>query len=63
MGSDASDKVDELANDLDELKTTVEELADAETTSNPKTLDALKSALEQASDAADDLEDEQDSDS
>jgi hypothetical protein len=41
------------------LKTTVEEIAeDSETSTNPSTVERLKSALEEASDAADDLEDE-----
>ncbi len=59
--SDKSDKVDRLDNDLDELKTTVDELAsDPPHGAKSKTLDTLKSALEQAGDAADDLEEEQD---
>jgi len=59
MGSDENDKMDEVANDLDEVKTAVEELAEAdETGKSHETIERLKTALEQASDAADDLEDE-----
>ena len=60
MNSDRSDTVDELTNDLDELKTTVEELADVPSTrGQERTLDKLKQALDDASDAADELEEQQ----
>jgi len=56
MGTDEDDKIDELTDDLDELKTTAEELAEADETSNSRsTIERLKAALEEASDAADDL--------
>src|SRR5262249_2606693 len=60
MDPDARDKIDELTNDLDEMKTTVEELAeDPKASVDPQTLERLKKALEEARDAADDLENEQ----
>src|SRR5688572_25598309 len=53
---DKSDRIDELANDLDELKTTAEELEDDPPAKvERKTIEALQQALEHASDAADEL--------
>jgi hypothetical protein len=60
---DDDDKVDELTSGLDELKTTVEELQiETATGIDAGQLEAVRSALEQASDAADDIEQERDSD-
>ncbi len=57
-GSDRTDRVDELANDLDEIQTTVDELKeDPPHGAKPETIDALHDALEKAREAADDLED------
>ncbi len=66
MGSESQqDKIDELASTIDDMKTTVDELAaedplpDADATN----LDVIQTALDRASDAADDLvEDERDED-
>jgi|SwirhisoilCB2_FD_contig_31_23011407_length_340_multi_2_in_0_out_0_2 hypothetical protein len=61
MTSDQSRRIDELTADLDEAKTTVDELED-----NPpadvqiETVQKLKSVLEQATDAADELENQKD---
>jgi len=56
------DKVDELTSGLDELKTTVEELQiETATGIDAGQLEAVRSALEQASDAADEIEQERDS--
>jgi hypothetical protein len=60
-GVNEPDRIDELANDIDELKTAAEELEE-----NPPvnvqlhTIDVLKEALEIAGDAADELEDQKD---
>ena len=60
---DDNDKVDELTSGLDELKTTVEELElETATDIDAGRLAAVKSALEQASGAADQIEEERDSD-
>jgi hypothetical protein len=60
---DDDDKVDELTSGLDELKTTVEELQiETATGIDAGQLEAVRSALEQASDAADEIEQERDSD-
>jgi hypothetical protein len=57
--SDDSDKLDEVANDLDELKTAVDELAQRRGDRlDSGALGSLRDALEQASDAADQLEDD-----
>jgi hypothetical protein len=60
---DDDDKVDELTSGLDELKTTVEELQ-IETAAgiDAGQLETVRSALEQASDAADEIEQERDCD-
>ena len=66
MGSDSQrDKIDELASTIDDMKTTVDELAaedplpDADATN----LNVIQTALDRASDAADDLvEEERDED-
>jgi len=61
MTSDQSRRIDELTADLDEAKTTVDELED-----NPpadvqiEAVQKLKSVLEQATDAADELENQKD---
>jgi len=58
MGSDA-DRIDEVADAVGELKTTVEELAgDPSTETDQKALKDLKKALEKAEDATDELEDD-----
>jgi hypothetical protein len=60
---DDDDKVDELTSGLDELKTTVEELQiETATGIDAGQLEAVRSALEHASDAADEIEQERDSD-
>ncbi len=57
MGSNKWDKVDEVAETLDDLRTTVDELQDAPPDNvEPATIEPLKEALEQATDAADALE-------
>ena len=57
------DKVEELSSGLEELKTTVEELQiETGTDIDPGRLEAVRSALEHASDAADEIEEERDSD-
>jgi hypothetical protein len=57
---DKSDKIDEVANGLDELTTTVDELQDDPPDDvRPSTIDTLKRALEKASDAADEVENQQ----
>ena len=59
MNPDEFDKVDEVADGLDDLKMTVDELEDdMPAGTEHKTFDALKKAVEKASDAANDLEDE-----
>jgi hypothetical protein len=62
MTSNKSDRIDVIADGLDDLKTTAEELAneveDGSQTADPKAVNRLKDALEQAIDAADDLEDQ-----
>ncbi len=61
MTSERSDKIDEVANDLDELKTTVEELKeDPPRGVKPKSVEKLTDAVERARDAADTLEEETD---
>jgi hypothetical protein len=60
---DDDDKVDELTSGLDDLTTTVEELQiEPATDIDPGRLEAVRSALEHASDAADEIEQERDSD-
>ena len=55
------DKIDEVANDLDDVKMTVEELEDdPPPTVDPKTIDALQQAIEDARDAADELVEQKD---
>jgi hypothetical protein len=60
-GVNEPDRIDELANDIDELKMAAEELEE-----NPPpnvqlhTIEVLKDALENAGDAADELEDQKD---
>jgi predicted nucleic acid-binding Zn-ribbon protein len=59
MNPDEFDKIDEVADDLDEVKASVEELEDdLPAGADHKTLDALKEAVGRASDAANELEDE-----
>jgi len=59
MSGDSREKIDEIANDLGEIKTTAEEVADdPEMQGSEKALRHLTSALEKAVDAADELEDE-----
>lgn len=57
--SDRKDRVEELVGDLEDLKVTVEELQlDPPAEVEPEDLEAVKGALEQASDATDVLEDQ-----
>jgi hypothetical protein len=57
---DDVDKVNALTSDLEDLKTTVEELQiDPVTRIDPKSLQAVKDALQQATDATDDIEEDQ----
>jgi hypothetical protein len=59
---DDDDKVDELTSGLDDLKTTVEELQiETATDIDAGRLEAVRSALEHASEAAEEIEDERDS--
>ena len=57
---DAADKINDLTSDLEDLKTTVEELQ-VEPPANVKaeSLQAVKAALQQATDATDEIEDQQ----
>jgi hypothetical protein len=60
---DDNDKVDELTTGLEELETTVEELQiETATDIDPGQLEIVRSALEQASDAADEIEEDRDCD-
>ena len=55
----APDKIDELANDLDDLITTADELKEYPPDAvQPVTVDTLRHALEDAREAADELEDQ-----
>ena len=57
---DDEDKINDLTSDLEDLKTTVEELqVDPPMNVNAKSLEAVKAALQQASDATDEIEDQQ----
>jgi hypothetical protein len=65
MGSDSHhDKIEELASTIDDMKVTVDELAaEPLPDTNVASLDTIQTALDRASDAADDLvEDERDED-
>ena len=63
MTSDPQRKIDELASDLDDLTTTVEELEiDAADDATAAELARLQRALERASDAADAVDDKMDED-
>jgi hypothetical protein len=56
MGNDRDEKINELAADLDDLKLTVEELQDElPVEGERKALVTLESALEEASEASDEL--------
>jgi outer membrane murein-binding lipoprotein Lpp len=57
MNSDDQEKIDELASDLDDLNTTVEELQANQVVPRSHALGRLKTALEQATEATDELED------
>jgi outer membrane murein-binding lipoprotein Lpp len=57
MSFDDQDRVDELASDLEDLNTTVEELQADQVTPRSDALGRLKTALDQAIEATDDLED------
>jgi hypothetical protein len=54
------DNIDEIANGLDDLKTTADELQEESESGevSAHTVKELKNALERASDAADDLEED-----
>jgi hypothetical protein len=54
------DSIDFIANDIDELKTTVEEVAEDATGGTKDALGKLARKLEEAKDVADDLEDAKD---
>ena len=57
---DDEDKINDLTSDLEDLKTTVEELqVDPPTNVKAESLQAVKAALQQASDATDEIEDQQ----
>ena len=57
---DDEDKINNLTSDLEDLKTTVEELqVDPATNVDAESLQAVKAALQQASDATDEIEDQQ----
>jgi hypothetical protein len=59
MGTEAEKKLDELASDLDDLKTTVEELqVDPPSHVASEDLDPIADALEQATDATDELDEQ-----
>ena len=61
MNPDDENSIYEVASDIDDLKTTVEELEEgAASTGEATALKKLKNALEHASDATDALEDEHD---
>jgi archaellum component FlaC len=63
MGTDSENRIDEIANDLEDLKTTVEELEiESPPQADARDLSTVKSALEQAIDATDALEDRNDDD-
>ena len=58
--SDDVDKINDLTSDLEDLKTTVEELqVDPPANVDAESLQAVKAALQQASDATDEIEDQQ----
>ena len=58
--ADCDDQINEVANDLEDLKTTVEELqSDPPSDIDPHSLDRLKDALDDAVDASEELEDQQ----
>ncbi len=57
MDSNQWDKVEEVAETIDDLKTTVDELKDEPPDDvEPQTIEPLKQALERATDAADAIE-------
>ncbi len=60
MPQDQRDTADEVVNDLDDLKTAVEELQEDAPADARPAFDKLRSALEDASDAADEIEDRND---
>ena len=61
--NDDEDKINDLTSDLEDLKTTVEELqVDPPKNVDAESLQAVKAALQQASDATDEIEDQQDED-
>jgi hypothetical protein len=58
--ADSEDQINEIANDLEDLKTTVEELQnDPPSDIDPNSLGGLKNALDDAVDATDELEEQQ----
>ena len=59
--ANSDDRINEVANDIEDLKTTVEELQiDPPSDIEPDSLDRLGNALDDAVDATDELEDQQD---
>ena len=58
--SDDVDRINDLTSDLEDLKTTVEELqVDPPANVDAESLQAVKAALQQATDATDAIEDQQ----
>jgi outer membrane murein-binding lipoprotein Lpp len=55
-----SDKVDELASDVDDAMVSVDELADDPGSTEGKTIRKVKDALEKAKDNVDEMEDAED---
>ena len=61
MGSNKSDKVDEVASGIDEVKTTMDELAsDPPAGVEAETMNTVKRALASAGKAADEMEEQKD---
>ena len=59
--ADSDDPINEVASDIEDLKTTVEELQnDPPSDIDPDSLDRLENALDDAVDATAELEDQQD---
>ena len=59
--ADSDDRINEVANDIEDLKTTVEELqSDPTSNIDSDALDRLENALDEAVGATDELEDQQD---
>lgn len=62
MATDQDDNIEEIVSDLDDLKTTVEELrSDPPDGIDPGSLERLENALDKASAATDELEEQKES--